>query len=92
MGLFDFGKAKEKGVEILLNKMDKDIALKKAELESLNKQLELTKFAGEIERAIANRQRTLDELKEEIRLANDTLEMQEFGFFERRYNFSDAIK
>lgn len=41
MGLFDFGKAKDKGLELILNKLNQDIATKTAELNSLNKQLQI---------------------------------------------------
>lgn len=92
MGLFDFGKAKDKGVELVLNKIDKEILVKKEELESLKKSVDLAVYAYDLDRAIKSKREELNKLKDEIKLANDTLEIQEFGFFERRYNFSDSTR
>lgn len=92
MGLFNFGKAKEKGVELVLNKIDKEILEKKAELESIKKSIDLAIYAYNLDKAIKSKNEELNKLTNEIKLANDTLELQEFGFFERRYNFSDSTR
>lgn len=92
MGLFNFGKAKDKGVELVLNKIDKEILVKKEELESLKKSVDLAVYAYDLDKAIKSKREELNKLKDEIKLANDTLEIQEFGFFERRYNFSDSTR
>lgn len=92
MGLFNFGKAKDKGVELVLNKIDKEILVKKEELESLKKSVDLAVYAYDLDKAIKSKHEELNKLKDEIKLANDTLEIQEFGFFERRYNFSDSTR
>ncbi|WP_392461783.1 DUF4041 domain-containing protein [Streptococcus parasuis] len=92
MGLFDFGKAKDKGLELILNKLNQDIATKTAELNSLNKQLQIANELQTIDNQIQMKKSELLAIEEEINLANDTLELQEFGFFERRYNFSDSTR
>ena len=92
MGLFDFGKAKDKGLELILNKLNQDIATKTAELNSLNKQLQIANEFQTIDNQIQMKKSELLAIEEEINLANDTLELQEFGFFERRYNFSDSTR
>lgn len=92
MGLFDFGKAKDKGLELILNKLNQDIATKTAELNDLKKQLQIANEFQTIENQIQLKKSELLAIENEISLANDTLELQEFGFFERRYNFSDSTQ
>ncbi|HEM5490753.1 TPA: DUF4041 domain-containing protein [Streptococcus suis] len=92
MGLFDFGKAKDKGLELILNKLNQDIATKTAELNDLKKQLQIANEFQTIENQIQMKKSELLAIENEISLANDTLELQEFGFFERRYNFSDSTQ
>lgn len=92
MGLFDSEKAKDKGLELILNKLNQDIATKTVELNSLNKQLQIANELQTIDNQIQMKKSELLAIEEEINLANDTLELQEFGFFERRYNFSDSTR
>ncbi|HEK9281052.1 TPA: DUF4041 domain-containing protein, partial [Streptococcus equi subsp. equi] len=52
------------------------------------KDVALEKKLQKLQQKIENEKEKLREIKEEIALANDTLDLQEYGFFERQYKFS----
>ncbi|CRW34656.1 phage protein [Streptococcus equi subsp. equi] len=56
------------------------------------KDVALEKKLQKLQQKIENEKEKLREIKEEIALANDTLDLQEYGFFERQYKFSHSTK
>ncbi|MGT2728411.1 DUF4041 domain-containing protein [Streptococcus phocae subsp. salmonis] len=52
----------------------------------------LEKKLQKLQLQIESEKEKLKEIQEEIALAKDTLDIQEYGFFERQYKFSDSIK
>ncbi len=92
MGLFNFGKPKDEVLEQKLLSLKSQIEIEKVKLADIKSQLRLTKEVIKLDNVIADRKEYKNKLENEISLLNDTLEMQEFGFFERRYNFSDSTQ
>lgn len=92
MGLFNFGKPKDEILEEKLAKLSSDIESKKALLKDLKAQIRDTHKVLSMDETIVHKQAELDHLKQQIDLANDNLSLQEFGFFERQYKFSDSTK
>ncbi|MGT2949576.1 DUF4041 domain-containing protein [Streptococcus devriesei] len=92
MGLFNFGKPKDEILEEKLAKLSSDIESKKVLLKDLKAQIRDTHKVLSMDETIVHKQAELDHLKQQIDLANDNLSLQEFGFFERQYKFSDSTK
>lgn len=44
----------------------------------------------DLEQKIADKKRELEEIQQEINIANETIDLQEVGFYERRYSFSNS--
>lgn len=85
MGLFNFGKPKDEALQEKIDSLTSDIKNKKAELADLKSQIKTT-------RELLSLDEELNRVKEELAIANDELGLQEFGFFERQYKFSDSTK
>lgn len=92
MGLFNFGKPKDEVLEAKIANLETKIQSKKAELKQFNEALALEKYLEKLNTDIDKQKATIEQLKQEISLANDELGLQEFGFFERRYAFSDSTR
>ena len=92
MGLFNFGKPKDEVLEAKLQKLTDDIEIKKIELAKFEKQIKKGKEVISLDTELAQKRNELARLNEEIAVANGNLNLQEFGFFERQYNFSDSTK
>ncbi|WDA67432.1 DUF4041 domain-containing protein [Lactococcus lactis] len=60
--------------------------IRKPKDEQLNAKIE------ELNHKIKDKEQELERIKKEISMANDELTMQEFGFFKRRYKFSESTK
>lgn len=85
MGLFNFGKPKDESLQEKIDSLTSDIKNKKAELADLKSQIKAT-------RELISLNEELSRIKAELAIANDELGLQEFGFFERQYKFSDSTK
>jgi hypothetical protein len=92
MGLFNFGKPKDEVLEAKLQKLTDDIEIKKIELAKLEQQIKKGKEVISLDTELTQKRNELARLNEEIAVANGNLNLQEFGFFERQYNFSDSTK
>ena len=92
MGLFNFGKPKDEILEAKLQKLTDDIEIKKVDLAKLEQQIKKGKEVISLDTELAQKRNELAQLNEEIAVANGNLNLQEFGFFERQYSFSDSIK
>ena len=92
MGLFNFGKPKDEVLEAKLQKLTDDIEIKKIELAKFEKQIKKGKEVISLDTELAQKRNELARLNEEITVANGNLNLQEFGFFERQYSFSDSTK
>lgn len=85
MGLFNFGKPKDEALQEKIDSLTSDIKNKKAELADLKSQIKTI-------RELISLDEELNRVREELAIANDELGLQEFGFFERQYKFSDSTK
>jgi len=92
MGLFNFGKPKDEILEAKLQKLTDDIEIKKVDLAKLEQQIKKGKEVISLDTELAQKRNELAQLNEEIAVANGNLNLQEFGFFERQYSFSDSTK
>ena len=92
MGLFNFGKSKDEILEAKLQKLTDDIEIKKVDLAKLEQQIKKGKEVISLDTELAQKRNELAQLNEEIAVANGNLNLQEFGFFERQYSFSDSTK
>lgn len=68
------------------------VEIEKANLAEIRGQLKLAKEAVKLENTIAVIKEHKTKLENDLNLLNDSLEMQEYGFFERKYNFSDSTQ
>ncbi|HFU4001924.1 TPA: DUF4041 domain-containing protein [Streptococcus suis] len=92
MGLFNFGKPKDEVLEQKIQLLRTQVEIEKANLAEIRGQLKLAKEAIKLENAIAVIKEHKTKLENDLNLLNDSLEMQEYGFFERKYNFSDSTQ
>ncbi len=92
MGLFNFGKPKDEILEAKLQKLTDDIEIKKVDLAKLEQQIKKVKEVISLDTELTQKRNELAQLNEEIAVANGNLNLQEFGFFERQYSFSDSTK
>lgn len=92
MGIFSFGKPKDEVLENKIQKLNQEIELKKKSLDELELQIKTAKEICSINEELANKRSELDRINYEISLANDDLGLQEFGFFNRQYNFTDSLQ
>ena len=92
MGLFNFGKPKDEILEAKLQKLTNDIEIKKIDLAKLEQQIRKGKEVISLDTELTQKRNELARLNEEIAVANGNLNLQEFGFFERQYSFSDSTK
>ena len=92
MGLFNFGIPKDEILEAKLQKLTDDIEIKKVDLAKLEQQIKKGKEVISLDTELAQKRNELAQLNEEIAVANGNLNLQEFGFFERQYSFSDSTK
>lgn len=92
MGLFNFGKPKDEILEAKLQKLTDEIEIKKVDLAKLEQQIKKGKEVISLDTELSQKRNELAQLNEEIAVANGSLNLQEFGFFERQYSFSDSTK
>lgn len=92
MGLFNFGKPKDEILEAKLQKLTDEIEIKKVDLAKLEQQIKKGKEVISLDTELSQKRNELAQLNEEIAVVNGSLNLQEFGFFERQYSFSDSTK
>lgn len=92
MGFFNFGKPKDEILEAKLKKLSDDIETKKIDLTKLEQQIKKVKEVISLDAELTRKRAELAHLNDEIAVANGNLNLQEFGFFERHYDFSDSTK
>ncbi|NYS33531.1 DUF4041 domain-containing protein, partial [Streptococcus danieliae] len=92
MGLFGLGKPKDEVLENKIEKLNQQIKDKKSQLQNLELSISTAKAIISLDQLIEERRLTLEDLNNEIEEANDQLNIQEYGLFERRYKFSDSTK
>lgn len=76
MGLFGFGKSKDELLEAKIQKLEKTFEKKKQK----------------IEKELEEKRSELKHLKYQIEAMNEEVSIQEYGFFERQYKFSDSAE
>ena len=92
MGLFNFGKPKDEVLENKIEGLKQKLDKQKLELQQLKEEKQLLLDIYQLREEQENLQTKLNRLKLEISIAQDELDIQEYGFFERKYKFSDSTK
>lgn len=85
MGLFDVFKPKDEQLEAKIASLENKLSSLQGEYDE-----KIRKREAELKNMISSKRLELDSLKKEISLANDELDIQEFGFYKRQYKFTDS--
>ncbi|HHU5273972.1 TPA: DUF4041 domain-containing protein [Streptococcus agalactiae] len=92
MGLFGFGKPKDEALEAKISSLESKLKDKQSILDDLTRQIKAAKDILKLDDELKKRQSELKALQKEVIVLNDDLDLQEYGFFERKYKFSDSTK
>ncbi|HGI3383130.1 TPA: DUF4041 domain-containing protein [Streptococcus agalactiae] len=92
MGLFGFGKPKDEALEAKISSLESKLKDKQSILDDLTRQIKVAKDILKLDYELKKRQSELKALQKEVIVLNDDLDLQEYGFFERKYKFSDSTK
>lgn len=99
MGLFGIGKPKDEALEQKIEKLDSKISEKKqlldetlTSIKNAKQELGLIDDAMSLEKKLNDLKVEVDNANNELSIANESLGLQEYGFFERQYKFSDSIQ
>lgn len=92
MGLFGFGKPKDEALEAKITSLESKLKDKQSILDDLTRQIKVAKDILKLDDELKKRQSELKALQKEVIVLNDDLDLQEYGFFERKYKFSDSTK
>lgn len=92
MGLFGFGKPKDEALETKISSLESKLKDKQSILDDLTRQIKVAKDILKLDDELKKRQSELKALQKEVIVLNDDLDLQEYGFFERKYKFSDSTK
>lgn len=92
MAIFNFGKPKDEALENKIQRLNQEISIQKAKLADLKAQIKIADDIVSLNTELSQKRSELFAIQNEISLANGTLGLQEFGFFERQYKFSDSTK
>lgn len=92
MGLFGFGKPKDEALEAKISSLESKLKDKQSILDDLTRQIKVAKDILKLDDELKKRQSELKALQKEVIVLNDDLDLQEYGFFERKYKFSDSTK
>lgn len=85
MGLFDIFKPKDELLESKITYLENKISSLQNEYDE-----KVNKREAELKNMLSSKQSELDSLKKQISLANDELDIQDFGFYKRQYKFTDS--
>ena len=91
MAIFGFGKPRDEVLEAKLEKLNNQIEEKKGLLSELTKQLKIANEVSSLDKELEKRKEELQDVKSRLAIMNDDVGLQEFGFFERQYKFSDSV-
>ena len=86
MAIFNFGKPKDEALENKIQRLNQEIAIQKAKLTDLKAQIKIADEIVSLNTELSQKRSELFAIQNEISLANDTLGLQEFGFFERDWD------
>ncbi|HEP1103644.1 TPA: DUF4041 domain-containing protein [Streptococcus agalactiae] len=92
MGLFGFGKPKDEALEAKISSLESKLKDKQSILDDLTRQIKVAKDILKLDDELKKRQSELKALQKEVIVLNDDLDLQEYGFFERKHKFSDSTK
>lgn len=92
MGIFNFGKPKDEVLEQKILTLKAQVENEKTLLSNLKSEIGIAKEISKLEEILEAKKLELGAIKKEISISNDVLSLQEYGFFERRYNFSDSTQ
>ncbi|HFH7112336.1 TPA: DUF4041 domain-containing protein [Streptococcus agalactiae] len=92
MGLFGFGKPKDEALEAKISSLESKLKDKQSILDDLTRQIKVAKDILKLDDELKKHQSELKALQKEVIVLNDDLDLQEYGFFERKYKFSDSTK
>ncbi|HEN0159734.1 TPA: DUF4041 domain-containing protein [Streptococcus agalactiae] len=92
MGLFGFGKPKDEALEAKISSLESKLKDKQSILDDLTRQIKVAKDILKLDDELKKRQSELKALQKEVIVLNDDLDLQDYGFFERKYKFSDSTK
>lgn len=92
MAIFGFGKPRDEVLEAKLEKLNNQIEEKKGLLSELTKQLKIANEVSSLDKELEKRKEELQDVKSRLAIMNDDVGLQEFGFFERQYKFSDSVR
>ncbi|WP_276421212.1 DUF4041 domain-containing protein [Lactococcus garvieae] len=79
-------------LEKMSERKTEEINKKNTEIQTLNTSIYLTSQIIDLEKALTDKKDELDALLNDINIANGEMYHQEYGFFKRRYKFSDSLK
>ena len=85
MGLFDIFKPKDELLESKITYLENKISSLQNEYDE-----KVNKRETDLKNMLSSKQSELDSLKKQISLANDELDIQDFGFYNRQYKFTDS--
>lgn len=85
MWLFDIFKPKDELLESKITYLENKISSLQNEYDE-----KVNKREAELKNMLSSKQSELDSLKKQISLANDELDIQDFGFYKRQYKFTDS--
>lgn len=92
VAIFGFGKPRDQVLEAKLEKLNNQIEEKKGLLSELTKQLKIANEVSSLDKELEKRKEELQDVKSRLAIMNDDVGLQEFGFFERQYKFSDSVR
>lgn len=92
VAIFGFGKPRDEVLEAKLEKLNNQIEEKKGLLSELTKQLKIANEVSSLDKELEKRKEELQDVKSRLAIMNDDVGLQEFGFFERQYKFSDSVR
>lgn len=91
VAIFGFGKPRDQVLEAKLEKLNNQIEEKKGLLSEMTKQLKIANEVSSLDKELEKRKEELQDVKSRLAIMNDDVGLQEFGFFERQYKFSDSV-
>lgn len=79
-------------MEAKISSLESKLKDKQSILDDLTRQIKVAKDILKLDDELKKRQSELKALQKEVIVLNDDLDLQEYGFFERKYKFSDSTK
>lgn len=99
MGLFGIGKPKDEELSHRIEKLDIKINDKKRILDEMlidiknaKQELHLLNDIKSSETKLSDLKKEIENAQTELAISNESLGLQEYGFFERQYKFNDSIE